>query len=280
MHHGRFAPDDRRLLDAGVEAAFGKQRTAAGRILVGTQTLEQSLDIDADLLITDLAPMDVLLQRIGRLHRHQRTDRGAFAEARLVVLRPADRDLSALLGRVRERYGLGSAEHQGSPYPNLLTLEATLRLLEDNSVVTIPADNRRLVEGALHPEALAAIARSLGTDWQNHAARLAGAIYSDRETARSLSLDLSLPFCDLIFPDANDTIVTRLGGRDLLVDLDPAPRGPFGHAVARIHIPSWMAGTATGDGAPLPAVRDGDVVRFRLGERGFRYDRWGLARSD
>ena len=59
LHHGRFGAADRRLLDDMVEALIGKSRQAGGRIVVGTQTLEQSLDIDADLLITDLCPVDV-----------------------------------------------------------------------------------------------------------------------------------------------------------------------------------------------------------------------------
>ena len=71
LHHSRFAPDDRRLLDSDVEATLGRNRGSGGLVVVGTQTLEQSLDIDADLLITDLCPVDVLLQRIGRLHRHR-----------------------------------------------------------------------------------------------------------------------------------------------------------------------------------------------------------------
>ena len=78
LHHGRFAAGDRRLLDRAVEAQLGKDRApGGGAIVIGTQTLEQSLDIDADLLITDLCPADVLLQRIGRLHRHSHHARPA-----------------------------------------------------------------------------------------------------------------------------------------------------------------------------------------------------------
>ena len=65
LHHGRFAVEDRELLDRTVEKVLGPvaEREPHGCIVIGTQTLEQSLDIDADLLITDLCPMDVLLQR-------------------------------------------------------------------------------------------------------------------------------------------------------------------------------------------------------------------------
>ena len=66
LHHGRFAACDREMLDKRIEEMLGKGRQSGGRVVVGTQTLEQSLDIDADLLITDLCPVDVLLQRIGR----------------------------------------------------------------------------------------------------------------------------------------------------------------------------------------------------------------------
>lgn len=280
LHHGRFAPSDRRLLDEAVEGAFGRDRSAAGRVLVGTQTLEQSLDIDADLLLTDLAPMDVLLQRIGRLHRHARGDRGAFAEARVVVLRPAARDLTPLLGRVRERHGLGPMSDGGGVYPNLLQLEATLRLLEANPTVSIPADNRRLVERALHPDILDALAADLGAAWINHAAACAGIAHADRGTAGDLSLDLSACWRDLVFPDNAETVATRLGARDLLVDFPDPPPGPFGQEVDRVAIPHWMARGVGPDASPelLPAVAG--RVRFRLGERTYAYDRWGLTAAD
>lgn len=267
LHHGRFAATDRKRLDEAVEKGFGKTRTAGGRVLVGTQTLEQSLDIDADFLITDLAPMDVLLQRIGRLHRHRRDDRGAFDQARVLLLRPAERDLTPWLdGRRRDRHGLGNV------YPNLLHLEATLRLLEARADIAIPRDNRLLVERALHPEALEPIQREGGAAWINHGNMLAGGVVADGQRASGAALDLSLPFNQLVFPDDMGEVTTRLGARDLLLDLDPPLAGPFGREITRIALPGWMAGHV----APGTPVERLDDQRFRFGGRDYRYDQWGL----
>ncbi|GAB4151267.1 MAG: CRISPR-associated helicase/endonuclease Cas3 [Roseiflexaceae bacterium] len=75
--HARFPLQQRQQYERQVEAWLGKttQRTPSQRIIiVGTQVLEQSLDYDVDVMISDFAPMDLLLQRAGRLHRHARTD--------------------------------------------------------------------------------------------------------------------------------------------------------------------------------------------------------------
>lgn len=267
LHHGRFAATDRQLLDEAVEKAFGKGRRAAGRVLVGTQTLEQSLDIDADFLITDLAPMDVLLQRIGRLHRHARDDRGAFGQAQVLVLRPEERDLTPWLeSRRRERHGLGHV------YPNLIQLEATLRLLEKRPDIAIPRDNRLLVERALHPDALKPIMEAGGAAWINHGHTLAGGVVADGQRAGGVALNLSQPFDRLVFPDDMVDVTTRLGARDLLLDLDPPLAGPFGEEIRRIALPGWMARNAA-PGAPVERMDD---RRFRFGGRDYLYDQWGL----
>lgn len=75
VYHAQFIAEDRIKREKDLIAMVGKMSTASERdnvIIVGTQVLEQSLDIDFDYLITDLCPMDLLLQRIGRLHRHNR----------------------------------------------------------------------------------------------------------------------------------------------------------------------------------------------------------------
>lgn len=73
LHAALLAPD-RMKRERVIRGELGKSgKRPHFRIVIGTQVLEQSLDIDFDVLFTDLCPMDLLLQRIGRLHRHNRS---------------------------------------------------------------------------------------------------------------------------------------------------------------------------------------------------------------
>lgn len=90
--HSRFIAADRARNDQELLSLLGTDSSERPRtlIVVGTQVIEQSLDIDFDLMITDIAPMDLLLQRMGRLHRHQRgegqSDRPAkLRQARCII---------------------------------------------------------------------------------------------------------------------------------------------------------------------------------------------------
>lgn len=87
LFHARFPADDRQYLEGQVLQRFGSLVDRPVRaLLVATQVAEQSLDIDFDFMFSDLAPVDLLLQRAGRLHRHQRANRPvAHAQARLGV---------------------------------------------------------------------------------------------------------------------------------------------------------------------------------------------------
>lgn len=144
LHHGKYAKLDRRLLDEEIEKYYGKQSTTSSMILVATQTVEQSLDIDSDLLITDLVPMDVLLQRIGRLWRH--TKSGRTGKAKCVVLIPDD--IYCIKSLAFFNIGANAA------YDNILSVIATYKLLEKYKTIKIPDMNRELVELSVHSEEL------------------------------------------------------------------------------------------------------------------------------
>ena len=74
--HSSFIATDRYKKERNLIETIGKNGNRPDfKIVIGTQVIEQSLDIDFDILITDLAPMDLILQRMGRLHRHKETKR-------------------------------------------------------------------------------------------------------------------------------------------------------------------------------------------------------------
>lgn len=76
LFHARYPADSRQEREQQALEAFGAYGSRKTRkILVATQVAEQSLDLDFDLVLTDLAPIDLVLQRAGRLWRHQRTNR-------------------------------------------------------------------------------------------------------------------------------------------------------------------------------------------------------------
>lgn len=79
LFHARFVFDDRDRIEGDCLAKFGPRKDNPKRpdryVLVATQVVEQSLDLDFDVMVTDLAPLDLLLQRSGRLQRHQRGER-------------------------------------------------------------------------------------------------------------------------------------------------------------------------------------------------------------
>ncbi|WP_170182032.1 CRISPR-associated helicase Cas3' [Phreatobacter stygius] len=73
LFHARFTLGDRMARESEALARFGRDshpEERRGRLLVATQVVEQSLDLDFDYLVTDLCPMDLLIQRAGRLQRH------------------------------------------------------------------------------------------------------------------------------------------------------------------------------------------------------------------
>ena len=269
-HHSRFASEDRVLLDNAVGACLKKVRCAGGVVVIGTQTLEVSLDLDADLLITDLCPADVLLQRIGRLHRHDRGDRPPdFEVPRAIVLTPANRDLLALARR--GRHGLGRV------YDDLRIIEATWRLLEAYPVWDIPAMNRLIVEHATHPDVLLGIENEFvarDSAWQKKFATVEGEERSEIQQALSALLDHDQPFDTLKF-DADERIATRLGAADRLVVFHPM-RGPFGAMVTQLRIPSHMLPPNAADIEASGFFAEEGRIHFCLGAANYRYDRLGL----
>ena len=115
LFHARYCYVHRQRKEKRVIMRFGpKGKRKTGRILVATQVVEQSLDVDFDWLITQLCPVDLLFQRMGRLHRHNRNGKRppGFEKPLCTVLMPEDEDFglhgyiyqnTRLLLRTREK---------------------------------------------------------------------------------------------------------------------------------------------------------------------------------
>ncbi|MCS4038034.1 CRISPR-associated helicase Cas3' [Salinibacter ruber] len=235
-HHSRYAAADRRLMDRRIEREYGKgseRSPQQGLVTVATQTVEQSLDIDADFIISDLCPMDVLLQRIGRLHRHSRSGRpSGYWSPRCLVAVP-DYDLAS---RITESGQAWADAGIGSVYQDLRILQATQKVLGSREEIEIPADNRELVESATHPEVLTGLESD--PRFEAHARHLEEGQRSLRQSADFGRLDWDEPYREQGFPD--ERISTRPGFEPISVELPEAVETPFGNETEMITLSYYM----------------------------------------
>lgn len=137
LFHSRFRFCDRQRIEAQVLSGYGKERkNNEGRILIATQVVEQSLDLDFDWMITQLCPVDLLFQRLGRLHRHSRQRPAGFEPARCIVLVP-----------IGEDYGRHTAI-----YGDIQVLWRTQKLLERSPIISFPGAYREWIEAVYGDE--------------------------------------------------------------------------------------------------------------------------------
>jgi len=139
IFHARYRFLDRREKEADVLKDYGRDAArTGGRILVATQVVEQSLDLDFDWMVTQICPVDLLFQRLGRLHRHEwRKGRAPGFAAPLCTVVTVEGEDYGVLELI---------------YGNAQVLWRTQKLLTENAQIVFPAAYRTWLESVYGEE--------------------------------------------------------------------------------------------------------------------------------
>ncbi|SOC11122.1 CRISPR-associated helicase/endonuclease Cas3 [Rhodobacter maris] len=202
--HARFALCDRKRIEAEVLATVGKTgQGRAGFVLVGTQVLESSLDLDFDVMISDLAPIAALIQRAGRLWRHMEERPAAARPVAAPVLHVLSPDPAVVADDRWLRGTLG----RGAFVYDLADVWRTARVLSAAGRIEAPQGLRALIE-AVHGEAAEPVPEAL-TRAETEALGKAAAA---RTQAVHNLVDLSRGYRDGGGASPDTSYPTRLGG--------------------------------------------------------------------
>ncbi|MET8540178.1 CRISPR-associated helicase Cas3' [Kitasatospora sp. NPDC004799] len=319
--HSRYPAHERQRITTECEAAYGKPADDAaaavpreGSILVATQIVEQSLDLDFDLIVSDLAPLAQLLQRAGRGKRHERPNRPAWtgpaAEPRMIVLEPlGDKDRAA------------APRSWGTVYDASL-LRRTSLLLEKQSggAIEVPGDVQELVDEVYADDFGTDLDKAASAELERMDAERIASAAAEEQMAETTAVPAPYGVADDLsqlsergFAVSDDLLTTRLGadsGRAVCVfqrengwSLDPDRDVPLPAAnrdeialIMRHTVPlpgRWLAGRTEENAVPkawkdrplltdLALLRlrpDGDRWTGRLGERQLMYSNVGISEN-
>jgi CRISPR-associated endonuclease/helicase Cas3 len=222
--------------------------------------------------------MDVLLQRIGRLHRHDRYRPQGFEAPEVIVLTPPNFDAS-LMATTRGRngpHGLG-----GVVYSDLIILAATRAQIGAGTTWIIPQMNRSLVEAATHPVTIDVLAAQLSKQdarWNEARMRSLGLDIARGQAAVAAAIDWNSPVPD--FRVAEERIGTRLGLGDVEINLPQPQLGPFAGSepISRLVVPAHLLSGIDYDAEPVHISATDGGFSFSLDSAVFFYDQYGLER--
>jgi CRISPR-associated endonuclease/helicase Cas3 len=206
VFHARFALGDRLRIQDDVLTSFGKASAgpARHRILVASQVVEQSLDADWDVMVTDLAPIDLVIQRAGRLHRHDRGER--TAPVLHVVGPPATDDATA-------GWYEAAFPRAAFVYPNHGELWLTMHALVRSGLPLATGNPRDLLEQVYGP------ASAFPTSLDKLTGKAYAAETSRRQTGRLNALKLNDGYGQEAMWQSDTRTPTRLGDEQRVLRL-------------------------------------------------------------
>jgi CRISPR-associated endonuclease/helicase Cas3 len=206
LFHARYTFSDRGKREKNTLKIYGKEAQRYGRLLIATQVIEQSLDLDFDVLVSQIAPIEYLMQRMGRLWRHDRINSGLCARTPkimsplFITLLPDEEIESDISVPALKQHYQGS----GFVYQNIRLLYRTQQYLTENPVLKFPDCYRPAINFVHDEAAYEGEPDSLNVVSEEYALKAEGSNYA----ARMLSKLQSRPLNDV---DPRCALLTREG---------------------------------------------------------------------
>ncbi|MGQ3892053.1 CRISPR-associated helicase Cas3' [Legionella sp. CNM-4043-24] len=219
IFHSRFTLQDRKKIEFKVLKFFGKKATSKerkGKILIATQVFQESLDADADVMISDICPIDDLIQRMGRLHRHSRNESGVFQANIKDARSPPEILIHA--PKWSEDPGLNwlSTNFKNTQHvyrsPGRLWL-GMKKIIELGNKIVMPENARELIEAVYSDDASSGIPQALDNAEQQHFGETRAKIAKANSSLLQWQSGYSLESARAWYEDNSD-ISTRYSDRE------------------------------------------------------------------